>query len=211
MARRADPNARGSLIAAARIEFARRGILEARVEDITRRSKLSKGSFYLHFESKEALFASIIRDFRKTMRKARTEIHRRVAASTPIERLTGLEFPLDQELIELLWEWRDVIRVILNGTYGTKFEGIAWVLLDETVAWVEAQYQRLRRNSLVRRDLAPESLGLVIVGAYFMVTRRIAFAKKKPDLAALASSTRRLISDGLSAGRATPKKRSVPR
>ena len=56
MARPADPNAKEALVAAARAEFARRGLVGARVEDITAACNLSKGAFYLHVESKEALF-----------------------------------------------------------------------------------------------------------------------------------------------------------
>src|SRR5437660_856533 len=56
MARPADPNAKEALMAAARAEFARRGLRGARIEDITAACGLSKGAFYLHFESKEALF-----------------------------------------------------------------------------------------------------------------------------------------------------------
>src|SRR5438105_6473105 len=63
MARPADPNAREALIAAARAEFARRGLRGARIEDITAACGLSKGAFYLHFESKEALFALLVGGF----------------------------------------------------------------------------------------------------------------------------------------------------
>ena len=60
MARPADPHARASLISAARREFVRHGIVGAHIEDITQACKLSKGAFYLHFESKEALFKVLV-------------------------------------------------------------------------------------------------------------------------------------------------------
>src|SRR5438128_370268 len=63
MARPADPTARDALIAAARAEFAKRGLRGARIEDITAACELSKGAFYLHFESKEALFALLVGGF----------------------------------------------------------------------------------------------------------------------------------------------------
>src|SRR3989442_12651239 len=63
MARPADPNAKEALVAAARAEFARRGLRGARIEDITAACGLSKGAFYLHFESKEALFGELVRAF----------------------------------------------------------------------------------------------------------------------------------------------------
>ncbi|MFL5309915.1 MAG: helix-turn-helix domain-containing protein, partial [Myxococcales bacterium] len=63
MARPADPNAKEGLVASARAEFARRGLRGARIEDITAACGLSKGAFYLHFESKEALFGELVRAF----------------------------------------------------------------------------------------------------------------------------------------------------
>ena len=60
MPRHADPNAKEALVAAARAEFARGGLRGARIEDITAACGLSKGAFYLHFESKEALFGELV-------------------------------------------------------------------------------------------------------------------------------------------------------
>src|SRR5437588_11928036 len=63
MPRPADPNAKDALVAAARAEFARKGLRSARIEDITSASGLSKGAFYLHFPSKEALFGELVEAF----------------------------------------------------------------------------------------------------------------------------------------------------
>src|SRR5882724_7990668 len=67
MARPADPNAKDALVAAARAEFARRGLRGARIEDITSACGLSKGAFYLHFESKESLFSLLVQDLMKEL------------------------------------------------------------------------------------------------------------------------------------------------
>src|SRR4051812_38210780 len=63
MPRHADPTSRDGLVAAARAEFARRGLRGARIEDITAACGLSKGAFYLHFESKEKLFGDLVEAF----------------------------------------------------------------------------------------------------------------------------------------------------
>src|SRR4051794_27973484 len=54
VSRVADPKSKSALIRAAEEVFADRGIAGAKVEDIARSAGLSKGAFYLHFESKEA-------------------------------------------------------------------------------------------------------------------------------------------------------------
>src|SRR5689334_16565433 len=63
VARVADPMAKGKLLKAAREEFATSGLAGARVEDIAKRAALAKGSFYLHFKSKEEAFLHVVNDF----------------------------------------------------------------------------------------------------------------------------------------------------
>ncbi|RKI50319.1 TetR/AcrR family transcriptional regulator [Corallococcus sp. AB004] len=53
-----DP--RTAIMGAAGEVFARFGFKKASVEDIARRAGVGKGSIYLHFESKEALFEAIV-------------------------------------------------------------------------------------------------------------------------------------------------------
>src|SRR5256885_1515256 len=79
MSRPADPNAKQALVAAARAEFARRGLRGARVEDITAACGLSKGAFYLHFESKEGLFQTLVEAFMAAMKSCADSRHQRLA------------------------------------------------------------------------------------------------------------------------------------
>src|SRR5690349_20696006 len=58
--RLADPNAKIDLLRAAEEVFAERGLDHAKVEQITERAGHSKGSFYLHFSSKEDAFRQIV-------------------------------------------------------------------------------------------------------------------------------------------------------
>src|SRR5438874_7197824 len=90
MARPADPNAKEALVAAARAEFARRGLRGARIEDITAACGLSKGAFYLHFESKEALFGQLVEGFigeiSSTSEVRRTAMEKLLQQHGPISR-----------------------------------------------------------------------------------------------------------------------------
>ena len=67
MARPGDPNAKIDLLRAAEAVFVERGLDHAKVEDITDRAGRSKGAFYLHFQSKEALFGGLVEAFLKVL------------------------------------------------------------------------------------------------------------------------------------------------
>lgn len=54
---------RRALLDAALGEFFERGFSAARMDDIAARAKLSKGTLYLYFDSKEALFTSLVETF----------------------------------------------------------------------------------------------------------------------------------------------------
>jgi len=62
---------RSAVLQAARLTFEQRGYVDTRVVDITRRAKVSYGSFYTYFPSKEAVCAEVVegmvQDFRATV------------------------------------------------------------------------------------------------------------------------------------------------
>jgi AcrR family transcriptional regulator len=71
---------RATILQAATEVFARYGFKKASIDDIARRAAIGKGTVYLHFDSKEALFAAVARDvwvrvyehLRAAVRQART-------------------------------------------------------------------------------------------------------------------------------------------
>src|SRR3954451_8587752 len=62
MPRPSDPHAKSRLLEAAERVFAEKGLDRAKVEDITSLAGLSKGAFYLHFDSKGDAFKELLSD-----------------------------------------------------------------------------------------------------------------------------------------------------
>jgi AcrR family transcriptional regulator len=227
MARPADPHARSSLLTAARREFVRSGIQKARIEDITQACGLSKGAFYLHFESKEALFREVVhgleREF-EALRQAREDAYAelisrgvpsRRRAGPFITELTQIDAREDRRLLELLWNWRDVTDVLLRGSQGTEFEGILWEMLDREVSRVELECRALKDAKLMRDDVPGDVVGLMIVGTYLLVARKLSTLTAQPDFEHWVRSLQTLIAEGTSspelrARLASPPKKKKP-
>lgn len=77
--------AREAVLAAASEVFGRFGFKKASIEDIARLAGLGKGTVYLHFESKEALFEAVLR---RSLTKSAVELRGRVdRAETPETKL----------------------------------------------------------------------------------------------------------------------------
>src|SRR6184192_311620 len=52
---------RGAIIEAAMDEFIARGFAATRLDDVAQRAGVAKGTIYLHFKDKEALFEELVR------------------------------------------------------------------------------------------------------------------------------------------------------
>jgi AcrR family transcriptional regulator len=212
MPRHADPNAKDALVAAARREFATRGLRGARIEDITGACGLSKGAFYLHYPSKEALFGELVDGFLAIMSDSSEKRHEDMASFFveygPITRrdveertdryrkLLELETREDLRVLEHMWSYRDVVGVLLRGSQGTRFEGAIWEITDREVDRVKETFVRFQGEQTCRRDIPPEIFGSLIVGTYMLLAMRMSRMTEKPDLAEWASSLHTLIREG---------------
>lgn len=227
MPRRADPNTRSALVAAARREFTRRGLCGARIEDITSACHLSKGGFYLHFESKEALFGQIVNGLLAGLREAanaRDRMCERFAQEggpvtteelrrgTPrARRFLAEELELDVCVLDLMWDYRDVIDVLVRGSQGTRFEGLMWEVVDAEVARITEQFKG-QSSPRDRVDLPPDLLGSLIVGTHLLLAERMVGLASKPDTRAWAVPLQRLLYEGSPLpSRVVPAPRSRPR
>ena len=212
MSRPADPKARNALIGAARAEFARKGLKGARIGDITAASGLSKGAFYLHFPSKEALFGSLVKAFLGELERVsqkRGECLERfhaqhgppgpadVAARTErYQDFLRMEAEQDLEMLELMWSSREVLTALIVGCQGTSFESVMWDLVDREVDRIAREYGHLWGCGAEGSDVDPRLFGSFVVGTYLLLARQMGRLTQKPDLATWASSLQRLMYEG---------------
>ena len=212
MARPADPNAKEALVAAARAEFARRGLVGARIEDITAACNLSKGAFYLHFQSKEALLGELVDAFLEYLGECDDRRERDMAdffadfgaitrrdleeRSPRYRKFLEMETAEDQRVLEHMWAYRDVVGVLLRGAQGTKFEGAIWEITDREVERIKQNFDHYQDEHACRTDIPPEIFGSLIVGTYVLLGMRMSRMTEKPDLAEWARSLHTLIREG---------------
>lgn len=226
MPRPPDPHAREALVAAARVEFSRRGLRGARIEDITAACGLSKGAFYLHFESKEALFGGLVQEFMGAMSCSADEREKKASDHLlrhgPITRrdaerksaayleLMALETAEDLRVLEDMWKYRDVMDVLISGCAGTGFEGVMWQMVEAQSARVAANFAERQKTHGCRTDVPPALFASLIVGTYLLIGKQMARSALKPDLAAWARDINKLIREGANPPVATPARAPPP-
>ncbi len=194
MARHADPRAHEAILEAARLEFARSGLDRARVEDIARRAGVSKGAFYLHFDSKEDAFQEMLQRFLGVLEE---HAHQRKEAEECFERESGpdvelshaieFECTVDAELLQLMWRNRHILAA-LDSAAGTDTARLLADFRRRMRALIAGRMTDKQSAGRLRKDVHPDVIADMIVGAYEDFGRRMAEMRQKPDLAAWARS-----------------------
>ena len=216
--RPANHQARDALLDASRLEFARAGLERARVEDIARRAGVSKGAFYLHFESKEDAFREILQRFLGALED---EIRRRREAdavflgelgrpcAAALERLLEHDCLADKELLEVLWRNRLILAALDRTAGPPHLEVVADFRRRVRLALAEEVGTR-QREGWLRRDVDPEVVGDVLVGAFESYGRRMHQLRARPDLEGWARSMNALFYRGMFDLAERPAARRVP-
>src|SRR5262245_38032153 len=117
MARPGDPNAKIKLLAAAEAVFVARGLDAAKVEEITARARLAKGSFYLHFESKEDAFRQLVATMVARLASQLEALPEDGCATPGVQVSEYLDqwVKQDAEIFEFIWQNRGLVGLLFQG------------------------------------------------------------------------------------------------
>ena len=184
MPRPSDPHAKSRLLEAAERVFSEKGLDRAKVEDITTQAGLSKGAFYLHFDSKGDAFRELLSDVLTHLQARMTE-----AKATCMPALNeGLEQALEEwlrrdvEMFEFIWKNRALMRITLEGGRSADYQH----LIEHFATFAQSQTEVLLRQGIAagvyRKDLDVEVAAAFIAGGYDRFARQLVRETKKPDL-----------------------------
>ena len=192
MSRTADPTAKIALLRAAEEVFAEKGVDHAKVEDIARAAGISKGAFYLHFESKEALLRQVVESF-----LGRMSAQFVLQAETPDEpeALLSLWLERDLECFEFLWQSRAILGILATcaGDYQYLTDAFRAECRSTAAKWIAL----LKESGLVRKDVDAEMTALLMNGAYNELVMRLLTERSHPELRAWLVTTRELFVRGI--------------
>ena len=146
------PGKREAILTAALEEFSSRGFAAARLDDVAKRAGVAKGTIYLYFSDKEALFQELVR--------AELSPVVSMLESAPIA-----EMPLRMVAERLVMVFarevfgthrKDVIRLIL--TEGARFPAIGEFYYREVVSRVMKVLSGLAQRAFERGELPNDAL-----------------------------------------------------
>ncbi len=184
MPRPSDPNARSRLLAAAERIFIEHGLDGAKVEDITRAAKLSKGAFYLHFKTKDDAFQEILSSALAELGSILAELEKQRDAWTnrPYPLLIEQWLDADLRIFECLWKYRSIMRLVLEGGGSPKYHHLIDVFADGAQQTTERLVQHGIAQGYYRADLDVKQAGCFVAGGYDRLARRLVRERRKPNL-----------------------------
>jgi AcrR family transcriptional regulator len=177
--RPASPEARrADILAAALEEFTARGFEAARLDDVAKRAGVAKGTIYLYFADKEALFQELVRSMVNPVLGT-------------LEQMRDLDIPARMLVEGMLNTFvrevfgtrrKDIVRLILSE--GPRFPSIAEFYYREVIARVLAIVRPLLARAAERGELADDSLArfpqLIIAPGLVAIMWSALFEKYEP-------------------------------
>ncbi len=142
---------RQAIVAAALAEFCARGFAATRLDDVARRAGVAKGTIYLHFRDKEALFREIV----GTMLVPLVAVLEAPPPDIPIRAV--VERFIDLFVREIYaTERRNVLRLVM--TEGPRFPELAEFYYRNVVERAIAAMRMLLRRAHERGELVDDTL-----------------------------------------------------
>jgi len=184
MSRPSDPHAKSRLLEAAARVFSEKGLDRAKVEDITALAGLSKGAFYLHFDSKGDAFKELLSEVLAHLKAHLDESKATCLPSLDQDLEASLERWLDRDLamFEFIWNNRALMRMTLEGGRSADYQH----LIEHFASNAQSETEVLLRQGVVtgvyRPDLDIEVAAAFIAGGYDRFARQLVRQTNKPDL-----------------------------
>jgi AcrR family transcriptional regulator len=196
--RPSDPHAKSRLLEAAERVFCEKGLDRAKVEDITTLAGLSKGAFYLHFDSKGDAFKELLSEVLGHL-QARLD----AAKETSLPSLDdNLEVSLEQwlardlDMFEFIWKNRALMRITLEGGRSADYQHLIEHFASNAQSETEVLLRQGVGSGVYRQDLDVEVAAAFIAGGYDRLARQLVRETKKPDLPKRLRELRRMVIAG---------------
>jgi AcrR family transcriptional regulator len=180
--RPSDPHAKSRLLEAAERVFSEKGLDRAKVEDITTQAGLSKGAFYLHFDSKGDAFKELLSEVLAHLQSRMGEAKELPAMDQGFERALEVWLERDLAMFEFIWKNRALMRITLEGGRSADYQH----LIEHFASYAQTETEGLLRQGVAagiyRQNLDVEVAAAFIAGGYDRFARQLVRETKKPDL-----------------------------
>jgi AcrR family transcriptional regulator len=190
---------RVQILAAALDEFSQNGFAAARLDDVARRANVAKGTIYLYFEDKEALFQELLRaEIGPVIKMLEAVVGARAENPRPLREIAhGVVDLFVTQVIET--RRKDIVRLVL--TEGPRFPKLAEFYYREVISRglgaFRTRAERAVRDGELKSDRLARFPQLVVAPALLSVVWKSMFDRYEPlDVRAMMRAQIEILFDG---------------
>ena len=180
---------RRKLLDAATLEFGARGFHEASVSGITRRAGCALGSFYTYFESKEAIFQALVRDFSDGVRTTAAKGIAGSVSALEIERDALAAFLVFAQENKEIYRIIDEAEFVDPASYRAHYENTAARIQDRLKAGAD--------KGEFRDDLGETEAWAIMGMNVFLGLRYAVWGQGGDDIDQVAERARNILKGGI--------------
>ena len=161
---------RGQILTAALRVFAERGYHGAAVSDLVKAAGVARGTFYLYFDSKEAIFHELLEGLLATLRESVRGVDRSAEAPDAEDQLVGII----EDILRTVQSNRALTRIIFREAVGLDeaVDAILGGFYDELFGYIELSLQLGQLSSVVRTLPDAPLVATCILGSLRAVVQR---------------------------------------
>jgi AcrR family transcriptional regulator len=198
MPRPSDPNARSKLLAAAESVFVARGLDAAKVEEIAAGAGLAKGSFYLHFGSKEDAFRQLVEAMVARLGAQLESLPEDcIAEAESVADFLDRWVEQDVAMFEFVWHNRALMGLMLEGGRCASYRHLVDQFCDGAALKIGRYVAQGIAHGIYRDDLDIDVTAAFMAGAYDRLARQIVREPRRPNLEAMLRKVQFLILRGI--------------
>jgi AcrR family transcriptional regulator len=157
---------RRELLDAATMVFAKKGYRRASISDIIAAADVARGTFYLYFKSKDAVFLAILGDFNSRL----TALIEAEEAILPARATDGRALLRDDihRWLRFFEQHRDATTILLKEatSIDPRFEPALEQLRRGMLAHFAHRFRALQQRGVMRRTISPELMGHLQLGMF---------------------------------------------
>jgi AcrR family transcriptional regulator len=197
---------RGRIFAAAVRLFAQKGYADTTVDRIVQEAGVAKGTFFVHFATKEAVVTELVRNQIRGARNARDRVL--AAGGSPVEALRATVMSLGEQV----GQNRALSRAVVTANIvSSELGGYAESVFDGIIAEMRDDVRAAQRAGLLSTAASAETIADTLVTSYFGATLHFATAPRPRALLALLTPVLEANLAGFGAKDAGEKQAKRPR
>ena len=180
------------ILEAARREFVGKGFKSASLRNIVKEAGVTTGAFYGYFTSKEELFDALVGEKYETfmgMYRSTQEDFKRLPPREQMEQMDELSGECMDRMMEYAYRHREIFRLILCASEGTKYENMVHEIVGIEVAATHDFAAVMESVGHAKYELDPTLEHILVSGmfsAFFeMIIHDIPYEKAKIYLTGL--------------------------